>query len=165
MDNTSETIVRIRRHFGMKTENPPEDWEAKKQTEKREANGVEKPLRAGITQSFLELQMNKPFEFIVIGFIREFIVFISHSTVLVYSLRHFFPLSHSVGSFSEEGGFGHKLLYKSRPEKRIDAAAFSPARGLRWGFVSCPRPSTSIASMIEKLISTKQMPEREILVS
>lgn len=34
-------------------------------------------LKAGITQSFSELQMNKPFKFIVIVFIREFIVFIS----------------------------------------------------------------------------------------
>lgn len=34
-------------------------------------------LKAGITQSFLELQMNKPFIFIVIAFIWKFIVFIS----------------------------------------------------------------------------------------
>jgi hypothetical protein len=76
----------------------------------------------------LELQMNKPFEFIVIAFIREFIVFISHSTVLVYSLRHFFS-SFLDRSFFGEGGFRHELLYRSRPvesrekqKPRADAA-------------------------------------------
>lgn len=100
--------------------------------------------------------MNKPFEFIVIAFIREFIVFISHSTVLVYSLRHFFFPLFSIAPSSEKEASDTNYYTEAvqwRAEKSKSRLLGPLDRLLR------RRP---IASMIEKLISSEQMPGRNI---